>query len=57
MGEGYYGGQDQTPVSQVFAAETAELREQARRNEARLDWIGGTTFKAIFVEGLKSCSS
>ena len=38
----------------AFAAETAELREQARCNEARLDWIGGvTTFKAVLVEGLE----
>jgi uncharacterized membrane protein len=37
-----------------FATETAELREQARRNEARLDWIGGvTTFKAVLLEGLE----
>ncbi|MEH2560752.1 COG4280 domain-containing protein [Bradyrhizobium sp. AZCC 2289] len=38
----------------AFATETAELREQARRNEARLDWIGGlTTFKAVLLEGLE----
>src|SRR6266581_1097878 len=38
----------------AFAAETAELREQARRNEARLDWIGGVTaFKAVLLEGLE----
>jgi len=38
----------------AFAAETAELREQARRNEARLNWIGGvTTFKAVLLEGLE----
>jgi uncharacterized membrane protein len=38
----------------AFAVETAELREQARRNEARLDWIGGiTTFKAVLLEGLE----
>jgi uncharacterized membrane protein len=38
----------------AFAAETAELREQARRNEARLDWIGGiTTFKVVLLEGLE----
>lgn len=38
----------------AFAAETAELRQQARRNEARLDWIGGvTTFKALLLEGLE----
>src|SRR6202171_3625193 len=27
----------------AFATETAELREQARRNEARLDWVAGVT--------------
>ena len=38
----------------VFASETAELREQARRNEARLDWIATlTTFKAVVLEGLE----
>jgi uncharacterized membrane protein len=38
----------------AFAAETAELREQARRNDARLDWIGTlTTFKAVLLEGLE----
>jgi uncharacterized membrane protein len=38
----------------AFATETAELREQARRNEARLDWIGAlTTFKAVLLEGLE----
>ena len=38
----------------AFASETAELREQARRHEARLDWLGGlTTFKAVLLEGLE----
>jgi Ca2+/H+ antiporter, TMEM165/GDT1 family len=38
----------------AFAAETAELREQARRYEARLDWIAGvTSFKAVLIEGLE----
>ena len=38
----------------TFAAETAELREQARRNEARLDWIAAvTSFKAVLLEGLE----
>ena len=38
----------------AFAAETAELREQARRNDARLDWIATlTTFKAVLLEGLE----
>src|SRR5438270_12772632 len=38
----------------AFASETAELRDRARRNEARLDWIGGvTTFNAVLLEGLE----
>jgi Ca2+/H+ antiporter, TMEM165/GDT1 family len=38
----------------AFASETAELREQTRRREARLDWLGGlTTFKAVLLEGLE----
>src|SRR6266852_4740520 len=38
----------------TFAAETAELREQARRNEARLDWLAAlTAFKAVLLEGLE----
>jgi uncharacterized membrane protein len=38
----------------TFAAETAELREQARRHEARLDWLAGlTSFKAVLLEGLE----
>src|SRR5882724_8120283 len=38
----------------AFATETAELREQPRRNEARLDWIATlTTFKAVLLEGLE----
>jgi uncharacterized membrane protein len=38
----------------AFAAETAELREQARRHEARLDWVAGlTSFKAVLLEGLE----
>jgi uncharacterized membrane protein len=40
--------------AKAFAAETAELREQARRHEARLDWIAGlTSFKAVLLEGLE----
>jgi uncharacterized membrane protein len=40
--------------AKAFATETAELREQARRNEARLDWIAAlTTFKAVLLEGLE----
>jgi uncharacterized membrane protein len=38
----------------AFAKETAELREQARRYEARLDWLAGlTSFKAVLLEGLE----
>jgi uncharacterized membrane protein len=38
----------------VFAKETAELREQARRHEARLDWLASlTSFKAVLLEGLE----
>jgi Ca2+/H+ antiporter, TMEM165/GDT1 family len=38
----------------AFAAETAELREQARRNEARLDWLAAlASFKAVLLEGLE----
>jgi uncharacterized membrane protein len=38
----------------AFATETAELREKARRNEARLDWIAAlATFKAVLLEGLE----
>ena len=37
-----------------FAAETQELRDQARRQEARLDWLAGlAAFKAILLEGLE----
>ncbi len=38
----------------TFASETAELREQARRSEARLDWLAEpTSFKAVLLEGLE----
>src|ERR1700688_4794958 len=38
----------------TFAAETAELREQARRNEARLDWLAAVaSFQAVLLEGLE----
>jgi uncharacterized membrane protein len=38
----------------AFAAETAELREQARRNAAKLDWLAGlASFKAVVLEGLE----
>jgi uncharacterized membrane protein len=40
--------------AKAFAAETAELREQSRRHEARLDWVAGlTSFKAVLLEGLE----
>src|ERR1700756_4912264 len=38
----------------AFATETAELHEQARRHESRLDWLAGlTSFKAVLLEGLE----
>jgi uncharacterized membrane protein len=38
----------------AFATETAELRDQARSHEQRLDWIAGVTaFKAVLLEGLE----
>lgn len=38
----------------AFAAETAELREQARRHAARLDWLAASgSFKAVLLEGLE----
>jgi len=38
----------------AFAAETAELQEQARRKEMRLDWLAGlASFKAVLLEGLE----
>ena len=38
----------------AFAAETAELREQARRQAVRLDWLAGlASFKAVVLEGLE----
>src|ERR1700716_1703707 len=38
----------------AFAAGTAELREQANRHEARLDWLAGlASFKAVLLEGLE----
>ncbi len=38
----------------AFAAETAELREQAQRRETRLDWLAGlASFKAVLLEGLE----
>jgi uncharacterized membrane protein len=38
----------------AFATGTAELREQANRHEARLDWLAGlASFKAVLLEGLE----
>ena len=38
----------------AFATETEALRDQARRNEARLDWLAGlASFKAVVLEGLE----
>jgi uncharacterized membrane protein len=38
----------------AFATETEELRDQARRQEARLDWLAGlASFKAVVLEGLE----
>jgi uncharacterized membrane protein len=38
----------------AFANETAELREQASRQAARLDWLAGlASFKAVVLEGLE----
>jgi uncharacterized membrane protein len=38
----------------AFATETAELREQARRHEARLNWLAAlASFKAVLLEGLE----
>jgi uncharacterized membrane protein len=38
----------------AFASETAELRDQARGQETRLDWLAGlVSFKAVVLEGLE----
>jgi uncharacterized membrane protein len=38
----------------IFATETAELREQARRHETKLDWLAAVaSFKAVLLEGLE----
>jgi uncharacterized membrane protein len=38
----------------AFASETAELRKEGRRHEARLDWLAGlASFKAVLLEGLE----
>jgi uncharacterized membrane protein len=40
--------------TKAFANETAELRNQALRQEAKLDWIAGlASFKAVLLEGLE----
>jgi uncharacterized membrane protein len=40
--------------TRAFEAETEELRDQARRHEARLDWLAGlASFKAVVLEGLE----
>lgn len=40
--------------AKIFANETAELRAQARRHQARLDWLAAiTSFKAVVLEGLE----
>src|SRR3546814_7051527 len=38
----------------IFAAETAQLGEEALRRKTSLDWIAGVTaFKAVLLEGLE----
>jgi Ca2+/H+ antiporter, TMEM165/GDT1 family len=40
--------------TKAFADETSELRGQALRREARLDWLAGVaSFKAVVLEGLE----
>jgi Ca2+/H+ antiporter, TMEM165/GDT1 family len=40
--------------TKAFAEETEQLREQARRHEARLDWVAGlASFKAVLLEGIE----
>ena len=40
--------------SLAFATEAAELREQARRHQASLDWLAAlASFKAVLLEGLE----
>jgi Ca2+/H+ antiporter, TMEM165/GDT1 family len=40
--------------TKAFAVETSELRKQALRQEARLDWLAGVaSFKAVVLEGLE----
>jgi uncharacterized membrane protein len=38
----------------AFASETAELREEERRDAPHLDWLAGlASFKAVLLEGLE----
>ena len=38
----------------AFAAETAQLRDEARRRHARLQWLAAlASFKAVFLEGVE----
>ena len=40
--------------AEAFATETEALRDQARRHEARLNWLAGlASFKAVMLEGLE----
>lgn len=40
--------------AKAFVTKTGELRNQAARHEAQLDWLAGiTSFKAVLVEGLE----
>jgi uncharacterized membrane protein len=40
--------------ARVFAVETQELHDQARRHEERLDWLASlASFKAVMLEGLE----
>ncbi len=40
--------------TKAFAQETEQLREQALRHEARLDWVAGlASFKAVLLEGIE----
>ena len=40
--------------AKAYAKETAELRDQERRHEARLDWFAAlASFKAVVIEGLE----
>jgi uncharacterized membrane protein len=40
--------------SKAFATETAQLHEQARKHDARLDWLAAmASFKAVVLEGLE----